>query len=233
VYQSTSDPTWTSDIVNWVVQARAAASADGLKVIVNHTGDPSESDEQTVIQNSDVDLNEAGFSDYGEYATGTSPSLFTYTYNYTEWLQSQGKGAIIVDRYAETNEAEPTSDQLEYAIATYLMVNEGSADLYVSAENAAGTGYGTEQYHPEYATAIGKPCAPMYGGASYDPNNPSIYYRRFGGGMAIVNPGSTSPEHATLPSNHVYADIENRPITNQLTVNPDDAYVLTTTNGCT
>jgi hypothetical protein len=74
----------------------------------------------------------------------------------------------------------------------------------------------------------------MYGGASYDVNNPQMYYRRFAGGLVVVNSGSLprASETATLPANHTYTDIEGRAVTNPLTVNSNDSYVMTTTNGC-
>lgn len=227
IYQSTTDPTWTSDILNWVENARAAANSAGLALIVNHPiGATGNANEATLIRNIDVMLDESGYSDYGNYAP------FASTYTYAEWVESQGVGFTVIDRWTNNNQTAPTSDQLEYSIATYLMANEGNEDLYVSANNSAGTGYGAEQYHQEYATPIGQPCAAMYGGSSYDPSNPAIYYRRFAGGMAIVNASASTPEQAKLPTDHTYTDLEGRTVTNPLTVNADDAYVLTTTNGC-
>lgn len=233
LYSGPNDPQWTSDVLNWLQQAYAAAHAAGLDVMVNHgTGVVGSANEQTLLNNTDVDLDEAGFSDYGNYVNQTTGAILTQTYRYMEWAQSLGKAMVIIDRYTETSESEPTPDQVEYSIATYLLANEGNAELYVNAENSAGTGYGSEQYHQEYATPIGAPCAAMYGGSSYSSSNPQIYYRRFAGGMVVVNAGSAAPESATLPANHTYTDIEGRTVTNPLTVNSNDAYVLTTTNGC-
>lgn len=230
VYQSPSDPQWATDMLNWMAQLRSATSSAGVAVMVNHAGNPSDPNEQALMHDVDVVLDETGFSDYGNYV-GLS-SYFMTMYRYMEWVQSQGIGFIDVDRYAFSNETSPSSDQIEYSIATYLMADEGDADLYVNADNGPGYGYGSEQYHQEYATPIGTPCDAMYGGSSYDASTPQLYYRRFSGGMVIVNAGSSGAENAMLPANHEYVDIEGRPVSNPLTVNPADAYVLTTTNGC-
>jgi hypothetical protein len=234
VYQSTTDPQWTADILNWVEQARSATSAAGLALIVNHPiGSITNPNEQTLVRNVDALVDEGGFSDYGNYTSPSDSGVFGATYQYAEWLEGQGVGFIDIDRYALSNETEPTSDQVEWSIATYLMANEGNEELYVNADNTASSGYGTEQYHQEYATPIGQPCSAMYGGSGYDPKNPQIYYRRFTGGMAVVNSGSSAPEEATLPANHAYTDIEGRPVTDPLAIDSADAYVLTTTgNGC-
>jgi hypothetical protein len=58
--------------------------------------------------------------------------------------------------------------------------------------------------------------------------------RRYSGGLVVVNAGSLPAafENAALPANHVYTDIDARPVTNPLPVASSDGYVLQTTNGC-
>jgi hypothetical protein len=228
LYNGPTDPTWTQDVLNWVAQAKQAASAVGMAIVVNHpVGSISDPNEQALMRSVDVTMDETGFSDYGNYQRTTS--LFGATYRYMEWVEQQGVGFVVIDRYTLNGQTTVTPDQLEYSIATYLMGNEGNADLYVNANNGKGYGYGAEQYHQEYATQIGPPCSAMYG----DPNSPQIYYRRFENGFVIVNSGSSAPEQARLPANHSYTDLEGRPVTNPMSVNSDDAYVLLTPgNGC-
>jgi hypothetical protein len=148
-----------------------------------------------------------------------------------EWVEQQGKAIGVVQKCAkETTSFTPS--EIEYAIATYMMANEGNADMFLVGTNGSGYGYGAEQYHSEFATQLGGPCAAMYGGAGYNSSSPEIYYRRFQNGMVVANTGA-SAETATLPANHSYRDIEGRNVTNPLNVGGDDAYVLTTTgNGC-
>ncbi|HTV93655.1 MAG TPA: hypothetical protein VMG98_13145 [Verrucomicrobiae bacterium] len=231
VYSSPSDPTWTQDVLNWVSAAKAAASAasPAYAVIVNHPAISTvNANEQALMKMVDGEVEEPGFSDYGDYQT--QPAYFLEMYKYMEWVEQQGIAFVDIDRYTLGGETSPTSDQVEYSIGTYMMGNEGNADLYVDANNGSGYGYGSEQYHPEYATQLGSPCSAM----TQDPANAQIYYRRFQNGMVVVNSGGDGTENATLPTDHVYTDIEGRTVTNPLPVSAYDAWVLTTGggNGC-
>lgn len=240
-YTSPTDPQFTADILNWVKTLRSILTSDPviaphhLALFVNHPqGSLSNTNEQQLFANVDAIIDESGFSDYGTYQAQNKAAIFYSKVAYMKYLQAHNVPPIIIDKYAQDG-ATVTSNHVEYSIATYLMGNEQSAHLFVVGGNGAGYGYGAEQWHSEYNTKIGLPCAEMYGGASYDVSNPQIYYRRFAGGISIVNSGSLprTYEYATLPPGHTYTDIEGRPVTNPLAVNSNDAYVLTTTNGCT
>lgn len=229
IYQSKSDPTWAQDIVTWVTTAKQDAAMQNIKIIVNHPeGSINDPNEQALIRNVDVTLDESGFTDYGNYG---SIGFFNATYNYAEWVQKQGVAIGFIQKYAhETTSFTPV--EIEYAIATYMMANEGNADMFLVGNNGAGYGYGAEQYHNEYATHLGAPCGAMYGGSNYNSSAPGVYYRRFQSGIVIANV-SSSGASATLPSNYSYSDIEGRPVSNPLPLNGHDAYVLTAPgNGC-
>lgn len=238
-YTGPTDPAWTGDMLNWVKTLRSIVKSDTafssykIAVVVNHPiGSTSDPNELALIQNIDAILDESGFSDYGNYQLATASHVFLTTYNYMRWVQAHAVAIQIIDKFA--TEQTVTPDQLEYSIGTYLMGAGKGADLFVVGKNGAGYGYGAEQWHPEYATALGSECADMYGGASYDANNPQIYYRRYVRGLVVLNSGSLprTSETATLP-NHPYKDIEGRPVTNPLTVASNDAWVMTTTqDGC-
>jgi hypothetical protein len=229
VYTSPDDPTFAQDIVNWVASARQFARLSGLAIAVNHpVGSISDPNEKRLIANVDIVLDESGFTDYGNYGP---TSFFASTYRYAEWAEQQGVAMSFIQKY-ENETTSFTPREMDYALATYLMVNEGNADMFLSGANGPGYGYGAEQYHPEFATPIGAPCAATYGGASYDAANPDVYYRRFEGGMAVADVG-TRAESATLPASHAYADIEKRSVSNPLSIGAHDAYVLTTSSdGC-
>lgn len=221
---------WIADILNWVQQAKAQAGSLGIAVAVNHpAGNVNDPNEQALLRSVDVTLDETGFSDYGNYQN--APSLFMSTYNYMEYVERQGIAIGLIDKWAQDG-TSVQSQHVEYSIATYMMANEGNADMYVVANNQPGAGYGSEEYFPQYQTQLGAPCGAMYGGSSYDPNNPNLYYRRFQSGMVLVNAGSSS-QTAALPADHTYSDIDYRPVGNPQTVAGFDAYVLTTSgNGC-
>ncbi len=237
-YNGKYDPQWANDTVAWIKSAKTIVTTDPvlgphhLALIVNHPlGAISNANEQQLLANVDVLLNEGGFSNYGNYAQ--DPYYFKATLDYTVYAQRHGVSVLTVDKFA-ADSVTVTPLHLEYSIATYLMANEQGSALFVTPTNAPGSGYGMEQYHSEYKSNMQAPCGGYYGGAPYDAKNPDIYYRRFNGGLALVNSGSKSKtsELATLPAGHTYTDIQNRAVTNPLRVNSNDAYVLLTSNGC-
>ena len=226
-YQSATDPTWGSDMLALVQTARTYATQNQLLLAVNHPiGNGMPQQEQALLGIADLSIDEPGFTDYGNYAS--SSTFFLSTYNYAESIQSRGKALALIDKFASVVTVSP--GMLEYSIATYLMANEGNLDLFTVGANGPGYGYGAEQYHSEYATAFGRPCAPMAAVAG----NPQVFERRYEHGLAIVNSGSTATEFAPLPPGHTYTDIEGRAVTNPLAVASHDAFALTTTsgNGC-
>lgn len=238
-YSSAKDPAFVTDLVNWIVTARTIFKTDRtiaphhLEIFVNHPpGYSTDPNELTLLQNVDFDLLESGFADYGNYKLPAYAALFNEMVNWMKFVQSHNVAVGIIDKFDNENTAV-SSLEVEYSIATYLMGDEQGAYLYVAPNNRPGIGYGAEQWHSEYNTKLGTPCAEMYGGPSYDPSNPHIYYRRFASGIAIVNSGSlpTASETATLPTGLVYTDIEKRAITNPLTVASNDGYVLLTAPG--
>lgn len=234
-YSSRTDSAWITDTVAWVKAAKSILTTDTtlspyhLRLVVNHpAANVANLNEQAILQNVDADLDETGFSDYGYYQQSTKAGLFRVTVDWMNYAQSHGSAALIVDKFSQSTSI--TSLQLEYSMATYLMGNDGAAGLFVGNSYS----YGAEQYHAEYAAPIGTPCAAYYGGPNYSSTNPNIYYRRFSGGMVVVNSGSLprTYEYATLPTNHTYTDLEHRTISKPLPVNSNDGYVLLTTNGC-
>jgi hypothetical protein len=232
-YSSATDARWKADVVAWVKTAHAILTTDRtigphhLKLVVNHpAGLISDVNEQAIIANVDADVNESGFSDYGRYKEFSS--LFKTAVEWARYAQAHGVAPLIVNKYVQS--AAVSAEQLEYSIATYLMANEGGAGLFTS--NAYG--YGVQQYHSEYATNFGARCGGYYGGASYNSNAPDLWYRKYANAFVIVNSGSAtrSSELALLPSGHTYRDLEGRTVSNPLSIESGDAYVLLTTDGC-
>ena len=222
-YSGKRDANWISDTVAWVKAAHRLLTTDPtlssyhLKLVVNHPAGPiTNLDEQEILENVDAVVDETGFSDYGEYHN--SPDLFKETVDWMNFAQAHGASPLIVDKYEQTSEIN--SQQLEYSIATYLMGHNGSSALFVG--NLFG--YGVENYHSQYASAVGVPCGAYTGG-------PAIYTRRFSGAVVEVN-ASTSDARVALPAGHSYRDIVGRPFSDTLTIAPGDGYVLLTSNGC-
>lgn len=216
-YASKTDPQYVTDVVNYVAQARSVAHSYGVTLITNHpAGSISYAPERALLANTDVDMDETGFSDYGRY-TEKNGSVFRGELPYIRYAQEHGTAMLVVDKFV--NETHVDSPGFEYSLATYLLGNEGALLLFVGGLYE----YGTMQYHPEYDAPIGSACSAVAGG-------PDVFYRRFTGGLAVVNASGVSHSFA-LPAGS-YRDIEGRPITSTLSLAPNDAYVLTGGSGC-
>lgn len=217
-YASPTDPQFATDVVNYVAQARAIAHQYGLTLIVNHPAGPvSNANEQRLLENTDIDMDETGFSDYGHYAQQHG-EIFKNELAYVRYAQEHNTGVFVIDKF--TNETHVDARSFEYSLATYLLGNEGGMLLFVGGNKE----YGTMQYHSEYDAPIGHPCTAVNSG-------PVVFSRRFSGGLAVVNAGA-SPQTFTLPSGS-YRDVEGRAIGGgSLSLAPNDGYVLLGGSGC-
>jgi hypothetical protein len=179
----------------------------------------SDPNEQALLQNVDGTLDESGYTAGGSYTRAAEANLFRNTTTYLRNAQSQGVAAYVIDQFGTSS---ITPQEREYAVAAYLMANEGRAYMYMSP-SVGGSAYD----YPESATQLGAPCGSYYGG-------PYIYYRKFANGLVVLNSGSlpAPSESAPLPGGHSYNDIDGRAISNPLTIASNDGYVLLTSNGC-
>ena len=204
--------------------------------MVNHPilGGTPDGDEQQMLHLVDGVVVEDGFTNYGQYVTPRSrslPTLFTQTLSWMQAAQSRHvavfvtdyfcKGGVIVSGAAcSYDPATLSSSQVDWALATYAITNDGGADVYIAPEG--GDNY---SYRAEYAHTYGAPCG------SYERDG-DVYTRRFHGGMAIVNASYTA-RTVNLPPHRTYTDIEGRALTNPLRVNGADGYMLLArANGC-
>lgn len=216
-YASPTDSQYVTDVVNYVAQARGIAHRYGLTLITNHpAGSVSHGAERELLANTDIDMDETGFSAYGKY-TQVNGGTLRSELAYLRYAQEHGTGMLVIDKFA--NEAHVDTAGFEYSLATYLLSNEGGQLLYVGGLNE----YGTLQYHPEYGAPIGHACTAVSGG-------PEVYTRRFSGGFVVVN-GTAQTRTFTLPSGS-YRDIEGRAINRTLSLGPNDSYVLLGATGC-
>jgi hypothetical protein len=224
------DPAWISDLINWLAQARNIFATDStlapyhLHILVNHPVLDSgpDSNEQQMLSYVDGMVDENGYTHYGQLLSGGN---FAGTLNWAEYLQSNHKAALITDYFCtgsscSNDVATLSAQQVDWALASYAIGDEGGEDLYTSPHG--GSIY---SYRPEYATSYGMPCG------SYTQPSSYVYERTFQGGLAIVN-ASGSSYNLALSSSHTYHDIEGRTLTNPLTVAPEDGYFLLTSNGC-
>ncbi len=223
-YSGPNDQTWAANVVAWVKAAHTIIKQNNLKLIVSHPGENITANEQGLLANVDADMDETGFTNYGNYL---EPSVAPVTREATwmKYAQEQGT-AVLINQDWGSIAVGPA--QKDYSIATYLLGNEQAASLFVSTH----TGYGLENWYPEYGTNVGAPCGEYYGGAGYSSTSPAMYYRKFANAYVVVNAGGSGTEVTALPAGHVYTDLEGRAVTSPLSVGANDGYVLKTTNGC-
>lgn len=227
---------FAADMINWISTVKAALAPYGIHLLSNHPlGSLSDPNELAFLSHIDGMVLENGFTQYGRYqlsSWGGVSSLVRNGLAWMEYTQQHHVAFLVTDYfcYAGTQPAtgapcsnDPstlTASQVDWALATYAIGNEGGADVYTSPHGGA-----VYSYRPEYAQRYGTPCA------SYATSG-SLYYRRFQNGFAVVN-ASYASQTIPLPAGHTYTDIEGRAVSSPLTVGPADAYMLLTGgNGC-
>jgi hypothetical protein len=217
-----ADPNWTTDTLNWLAKVHSILNTDPtlaphhLKFLVNHPPYSStpNAPEQQMLQNVDGMLDENGFTAYGRLYTGAQ---FMNTLNWMEYTQNHNVAMFITDYFCfgsscSTDASTLTPSQVDWALATYALGNNGGAGVYISPKTG-----GVYSYRSEYSQRYGTPC----GGFQIQG---TLVFRKFSGGLAIANSG-TSAQSFSLPA-HAYQDIEGRTIGNPLMVNGTDAYML-------
>jgi hypothetical protein len=209
------DPQYITDILNFIHSAHTILRAQypGIKLIINHPLTGLSGDEETMLANVDGDMDEGGFTDYGEFI-----STDGFANKIAEMRYAQEHGVAVFMNQDWGSASDVTKPQIDFSVATYLLGNEQSSAAFISAHN----GYGIEVWRPEYATDIGAPCAEATGG-------PTIYYRRFANAVVVANAG-TAAARIALPTGHTYVDLEGQAV--NLTLAAHNGYVLKTTDGC-
>jgi hypothetical protein len=213
-----NDAPWTDAVIGWVTYAHRYLHglARPLGLVANFSpsyapvGDPATT---RIVDQLDIVLDEAGFSQFGSGYTTDSSWL-----NLVAWMgytQRRGGAYLVIDEWPTVGVS-----QLEWSIASYLAGKADAAAIFVSGIQQ----YGSEQWHPEYGAAIGRACGALYAAQN-------VYFRRFGGGLAVVNPSASATYTVTLPRPS-YQDLEGKTVTSPLTMTPHTGYALVTSNGC-
>lgn len=216
-YSGLHDTSYATDIVNWVRDAHSLLRTyfPTMKLIVNHPANGLNSNEMTLLQNVDGDMDESGFTDYGKYHN----TRFLMETAWMKYAQQHGVTVLINQDWGKLG---MSSANYDYSVATYLMGNEQSAAAFISPH----TGYGIEVYRSEYATNVGAPCGEYTALAS------NVYMRRFANAIVVVNANPGSGASVRLPTGHSYSDLERRAVRNPLYLGANDGYVLKTSSGC-
>ncbi len=236
VFGPGTDSRFISAMVNWVAAASTALHNAGLKLIINHPlyNPPTNTNEAAMLSHTDAMVYERGFTDYGKYKTEAA-SLLSNAFTWANYAQAHHVAFLIADYLCtgwngtqpfNNNAACPTdpalipAPQVDWALATYALINQGGAEVYISPQTGQRL-----SYRSEYSTRYGSACG------AYTQIATNVFERKFSGALVVVN-ASTAGYSLHLATTHSYHDIEKRTVTNPLYVAPSDAYVLLTTNGC-
>jgi len=144
----------------------------------------------------DFDLDERGFSNYGDNNHFITDSHWTDTVKGIQYLQGLGKAYFSVNKATVSNHANISKQEIQWDLANYLLVK----DAHTYVEIIGQQEYGSIPYpFSEYKAAIGHPLNSMY-------QLQGVWMRDFSNGKAIVNPSSTQSFTVNLPSN-TYQDL--------------------------
>ncbi|MBV9006540.1 MAG: hypothetical protein JO181_17885, partial [Solirubrobacterales bacterium] len=131
----------------------------------------------------DMIFDESGYTDYGKKRlTGSAWQTETSA---LEYLNRQGKGFDVNAIVDEPRDSAVTSNQLNWALANYLLVRGARSYTYVYGGKGLGfsgspSGYGTFFDRPDYHVPIGHPVAGPY--VSH-----GLQMRAYSGGLVIVD----------------------------------------------
>jgi len=220
-----TDPAYASAVLNWMASFRTylhglprPLALWGNTVPGSVTfGDPQQTQ---ITADLDVVADEAGDARFGHFA---DDAYFNNRVKWAVYAQSIGKGYLEIGLWHET---ELTNAEIDYAIASYLMSKE-QASLMAAFPYGF---YGQEHYYQAYQSAIGTPCAEMYGGPSY--NGQKVYYRKYSGGLSVLNTSGSNTYSVTLPQSTYTDAVSGATVTSPLSVPPFSGFVLLAANGC-
>jgi hypothetical protein len=208
------DPRWRTDVINWLTRMQQALHhlRHPLALIPNLALDglaPNDPQAQQVINSVDGMLDEDGFTHSGRgYLTGSD---WMQRIQFMESMQKQQKPFYAVNQF--DGSAPINSEEIQWALASYLMGKEHLAALFISTYQ----GYGGDTRYSEYGAQIGRPIDAMY-------QSQNIYWRDYSNGLSIVNPNAT--DTVTIRLRTLYVDLYGKPVSQIITIPPHSGMVL-------
>jgi Hypothetical glycosyl hydrolase family 15 len=178
----------TADMIVWLrsIRRRLLREFPTKTLTVNFTTELSGlRNLKAIVPYIDMDFDEAGFSDYGRRRI--SGLAWQHEVDGLEYLNSRGKAFFVNGVVGAANDQSVTHDDLNWALANYLLVKGAQSYTYVYAGDEVGgspSGYGTFYDRPEYHVQVGFPVSSRY-------ESQGVQMRRYSHGLAIVNPSGS------------------------------------------
>ncbi len=209
-----NDPQWRRDIASWVTQIQAAAHrlSHPLALVPNLSlGDIPQNDGavKDILAHIDGMVDEKGFTGYGQdYASGEQWQQIT---QFMQSVQKQGKAYFQINQFKTQTISE---DQIEWALASFLMGKEDQASIFISLSQQ----YGKDLRYPAYSAKIGHALSTMYPGDN-------IYWRDYSGALIAVNPSATT-SYTVTTSGSGYIDLNGHPVNKTFVLGPHSGKIL-------
>src|SRR6266699_5220741 len=218
-----NDPAYRQAIITWTknMQSYMHSHYPNNPMSENFSFDFSyPTDSNTLLSYIDIDNDEQGFTN-GNNASASNPNSWYYTDS--QWVQkmqalqafmSHGPKGWYPNNQEPVSFANLTNDQVQWALANYLLIKNNTSYLSISGYQE----YGYLQIRPEYAAPIGSPTNAYYA-------SQNVYMRNFTGGLVIVNPSSSTQYTVSLPSGK-YKDLYGNTISTSYTLPVHSGVVL-------
>ena len=215
----TIDKQWQNDILTWVTAMQTALHAlpHSLALIPNlSVGPVSLSDPivAKIVTRVDGILDEGGFTSYGSgYLTGNG---WLHEIQFIRNVQQQQHKPYYVSNEFKSDVL--SHDEIQWALASYLMSKEHYSSLYIT-NNINGTqNYGADRRYSEYGAKIGNPNSEMY-------FSQNVYWRDYSNGLVVVNSSNTST-YTVKTSASTYIDLYGNHVNQTFSLPPHSGMVL-------
>lgn len=209
------DPQWRENVLVWTARMQQAlhSLAHPLALIPNFSlGSipPSDPIVRQIVNHVDGVLDEDGFTD--DARGDLTDKKWVQLVQLMESVQQAHKPFYVVNQFQSS---AVSNDEIQWALASYLMGKEHSAAIFISTYQA----YGGDTRYYEYTAKIGSPTGAMY-------QSQNVYWRNYSGGVSIVNPSATKSYTVTLNAAHSYANLYGYSVGQQVTLPPHTGLML-------
>ena len=215
----TIDKQWQNDILSWVTAMQTALHAlpHPLALIPNLSPGPiplTDSVVAKIVTHVDGVLDEGGFTNYGSgYLTGSN---WLHEIQFIRNVQIQQHKPYYISNEFKTDAL--SHDQIQWALASYLISKEHYASLYITNNTNSTQNYGADRRYSEYETRIGSPNSEMY-------FSQNVYWRDYSNGIVVVNSSDTNT-YTVKTSASTYVDLYGNRVNQTFSIPPHSGMVL-------
>jgi len=215
----TIDKQWQNDILSWVTAMQTALHAlpHPLALIPNLGAGPvalSDPILGKIVTHVDGILDEGGFTNYGDgYLTGSN---WLHEIQFIRSVQKQQHKPYYISNEFKSDALG--HDQIQWALASYLISKEHSSSLFITNNTNHTQNYGADRRYSEYEGKIGNPQSDIY-------FSQNVYWRDYSNGIVVVNPSDTNT-NTVKTSASTYVDLYGNHVNQTFSLPPHSGMVL-------